>query len=68
MLSPTEKLRQEVFYICAKRFDFVLPEVVYSSNYYYVLRTGDLDIEFIYLSPNPESQEHCHFEGCDDDM
>jgi hypothetical protein len=57
MLSQTETLRRKLFYIRAEKFDFVLPEAVYSSNYY-VLRTGDLDIDFISFPEPGESRAH----------
>lgn len=56
MLSQTETLRRKVFfYIRAERFDFVLQKAVYSFNYY-LLRTGELDIEFIFFPEPGESR------------
>ncbi len=57
MLFQTETLRRKVFYIRAERFDFVLPEAVYSFNYY-LLCTGELDIEFISFPEPGESRAH----------
>ena len=45
-LSQAQAAGQKVFFIRAERFDFVLPEAVYSPKHF-VLRAGDLDIEFI---------------------
>jgi hypothetical protein len=56
MLSQTETLRRKVFfYIRAERFDFVLQKAVFSFNYY-LLRTGELDIEFIFFPEPGESR------------